>query len=176
MVHSDVEMDGYTSCTCGPTKTTMPQRFLSKQSTCMVTASHVCSDGSRHFTVEGNFGTANSHVPFCGGLLRELSCKLLEKALGSARKVTLRNFVLSRYEDKVVLHFQTDGYALLCAGDLADGAVVQIPYCGGVCGWHLMAPCVPFHVQWNPTSPWMGFCGNRYLWRRPPARFYTRCP
>ena len=136
MVHSDVEMDGYTSCTCGPTKTTMPQRFLSKQSTCMLTASHVCSDGSRHFTVEGKFGTANLHVPFCGGLLRELSCKLLEKALGSARKVTLRNFVLSRYEDKVVLHFQTDGYALLCAGDLADGAVVQIPYCGGVCGWH----------------------------------------
>ena len=46
MVHSDVEMDGYTSCTCYPTKTTMLQRFLSKQSTCMVTASHVCSDGS----------------------------------------------------------------------------------------------------------------------------------
>ena len=136
MVHSDVEMDGYTSCTCGPTKTTMLQRFFSKQSTCMVTASHVCSDGSRHFTVEGNLGTANLHVPLCGGLLRELSCKLLNKALGSARKVTLRNFVLSRYEDEVVLHFQTDGYALLCAGDLADGAVVQIPYCGGVCGWH----------------------------------------
>ena len=60
----------------------------------------------------------------------------MNKALGCARKVTLRNFVLSRYEDKVVLHFQTDGFALLCAGDLADGAVVQIPYCGGVCGWH----------------------------------------
>ena len=106
--------------------------FLVETVHCMVTASHVCSDGSRHFTVEGNFGTANLHVPLCGGLLRELSCKLLKKALESARKVTLRNFVLSRYEDKVVLHFQTDGYALLCAGDLADGAVVQIPYCGGV--------------------------------------------
>ena len=126
MVHSDVEMDGYTLCSCYPTKTTMLQRFLSKQSTCMVTASHVCSDGSLHFTVEGNFGTANLHVPLCGGLLHELSCKLLKKALGSTRKVTLRNFVLSRYEDKVALHFQTDGYALLCAGDLADGAVVPI--------------------------------------------------
>ena len=41
MVHSDVEMAGYTSCTCGPTNTTMLQRFLSK-----LTASHVCSDGS----------------------------------------------------------------------------------------------------------------------------------